>query len=192
MLKKPAVTDSALKKPTATDSALKKPSAAPAKPAPAPVADELDFTAPVEVNNPFGAGKVAVSSDDLDFSAAPAPAAVVAETALEKPAVKGEKAAAKRETIRLPSAMVMGAWVEVLDADGDNRQVAKLHYISPMKSHFLFVDRKGKKVYECSRSMLSRRLKMGEVALLDGEPDASLFDRIMDGIFGKLGKPQPA
>jgi hypothetical protein len=30
------------------------------------------------------------------------------------------------------------------------------------------------------------------VTLLDGEPDASLFDRIMDGIFGKLGKPQPA
>jgi hypothetical protein len=108
-----------------------------------------------------------------------------------EPAAKGLKAA-KRETIRLPSAMVIGAWVEVLDADGDNRQVARLHYISPMKSHFLFVDRKGKKVYECSRSMLSRRLKLGEVAMLDGEPDASLFDRIMDGIFGKLGKPEPA
>ena len=187
-LKKPAVTDSATKKPVATDSTLKKPAA----PKPAPVAEELDFTAPVEVNNPFGAGKVAVSSDDLDFSAAPAPAALAAPAPGAEPAAKGAKAAAKRETIRLPSAMVMGAWIEVLDADGENRQIARLHYISPMKSHFLFVDRKGKKVYECSRSMLSRRLKLGEVSLLDGEPDASLFDRIMDGIFGKLGKPQPA
>jgi len=27
--------------------------------------------------------------------------------------------------------------------------------------------------------------------MLDGEPDASLFDRIMEGIFGKLKKPMP-
>jgi hypothetical protein len=188
MLKKPAVTDSALKKPVATDSTLKKPAAAPK---PAPVVDELDFTAPVEVNNPFGAGKVAVSSDDLDFSATAPAGTLAVQAPAAEPGAKGAKAA-KRDTIRLPSAMVMGAWVEVLDADGDNRQAARLHYISPMKSHFLFVDRKGKKVYECSRSMLSRRLKLGEVAILEHEPDESLFDRIMDGIFGKLGKPQPA
>jgi hypothetical protein len=61
-----------------------------------------------------------------------------------------------------------------------------------MKSHFLFVDRRGKKVYECSRSMLARRIKLGEVALLDGEPDASLFDRIVEGLFGKLKATAPA
>jgi len=86
---------------------------------------------------------------------------------------------------------VAGAWVEVLD-EHENRLPAKLHYVSPMKSHFLFVDRKGKKVFECSRSMLARRIKLGEVSLLDGEPDASLFDRIMEGIFGKLGAKVPA
>jgi hypothetical protein len=86
----------------------------------------------------------------------------------------------------------VGAWVEILDADGETRSPARLHYVSPMKSHFLFVDRQGRKVFECSRSMLARRLKLGEVGLLDGEPDASLFDRIMDGIFGKLKAGAPA
>ena len=186
-----------------------KASAPAAKPAAPPAAkskpdDELlDFTAPVSVNNPFGGGKVDVSSEDLDFTAgapealaveaapeaAPAPAAAGASEKPAKPAkpAKAARAPKPKDTIRLPSAMVVGAWVEILDAsDGETRQPAKLHYVSPMKSHFLFLDRKGRKVYECSRSMLARRLKLGEVGLLDGEPDASLFDRIVHGLFGKL------
>ena len=43
-----------------------------------------------------------------------------------------------------------------------------------------------------ARIVLARRLKLGEVRLLDGEPDASLFDRIMEGIFGKLAERAPA
>jgi hypothetical protein len=88
--------------------------------------------------------------------------------------------------------MVVGAWVEVLDPADDRARPARLHYVSPMKSHFLFVDRKGLKVYECSRTMLARRVRLGEVVLLDGEPDASFFDRIMEGLFGKLKQPAPA
>ena len=63
--------------------------------------------------------------------------------------------------------------------------------MSPRKSHFLFVDRRGNKVFECSRSMLARKIKLGQVALLDGEPDASLFDRILAGLFGRLDTPLP-
>lgn len=173
----------------------------PPKPAPAAADDEaLDFTAPVEVVNPFGGGTIAVTSEDLDFTAAapegaPAEGAAIAVAAPAPAQPAGGKAKpekVKRDTIRLPSAMVVGAWVEILATDGETRTPAKLHYVSPMKSHFLFVDRQGKKVFECSRSMLSRRLKLGEVTLLDGEPDASLFDRIMDGIFGKLKATAPA
>ncbi|HUQ29547.1 MAG TPA: DUF1631 family protein [Usitatibacter sp.] len=142
--------------------------------APAESAEELDFSAPVEVINPFGQGKVSVSSEDLDFT--PADAVAPAPATRAKP----------RETIRLPSTMVGGAWVEILGDEGDQRHPARLHYVSPMRSHFLFVDRKGNKVYECSRSMLARRIRMGEITMLDGEPDASLFDRMMDGISGKL------
>ncbi|HSW84901.1 MAG TPA: DUF1631 family protein [Usitatibacter sp.] len=182
----------------------------PAKP-PAPVADELDFTAPVEINNPFGEGKVEVSSDDLDFSATtqelgPDVIAAAKQASAEankagaskpgapaKPAAKPNvQKAIKRETVRLPSAMIMGAWVEILDVDTEARQPARLHYVSPLKSHFLFVDRKGKKVFECSRSMLARRMKLGEVTMLEGEPDESLFDRVVSGIFGKLRQTAPA
>ena len=67
-----------------------------------------------------------------------------------------------------------------------------LHYVSPMKSHFLFVDRRGNKVFECSRSVLKRRLDNFEIAILDEEPDTSLFDRILNSLFGKLGTPLPA
>ncbi len=81
--------------------------------------------------------------------------------------------------------------MEILGTD-EEVQPAKLHYVSPMKSHFLFVDRKGNKVYECSRSMLARRIDNSEVRILEGEPDASLFDRIMGSLFGKLGTPAPA
>jgi hypothetical protein len=163
------------------------------KAAPAP---ELDFTQNVTLDNPFGGGKVEVSDDDLDFTATVAPT-------LETPAPAGEapgaqKTPAKRprpaQTVRLPAAMVVDAWVTVEDEQARHARPARLHYVSPLKSHFLFVDRQGNKVFECSRTMLARRLKLGEVVLLDGEPDTSLFDRIMDGIFGKLKKPgmQPA
>ena len=202
-----AATASTLKDPRAATASTLKDPRTPPKPA-EPVDDSLDFSAPVEVVNPFGSGKIAVSSEDLDFTeheaaaaaaaaAAPAPAAAAAPAHAPAPAPAGAPAQAKapkvkRDTIRLPSAMVVGAWVEILDADGETRSPAKLHYVSPMKSHFLFVDRQGKKVFECSRSMLARRLKLGEVGLLDGEPDESLFDRIMEGIFGKLKAGAPA
>jgi len=173
-----------------------------AKPAPAPAeakdghGDLLDFTAPITLNNPFGEGKVDVSAEDLDFTAAPGSLSVetappsAAPGAAPAPHRGGTK---PRDTIRLPSGMVVGAWVEIIEAaGGEHRHPAKLHYVSPMKSHFLFVDRRGKKVYECSRSMLARRLKLGEMWLLDGEPDSSLFDRILEGLFGKLGAAAPA
>jgi len=205
----------ALKAEAAKAVAEGKPVPKPAPPAPAkpaPVADELDFTAPVEINNPFGEGKVEVSSDDLDFSAttqelgteviaaAKEAAAAVNKAEAAKPGAPGAKPAAakphvskalKRETVRLPTAMIMGAWVEVLEVTGDKRVPARLHYVSPLKSHFLFVDRKGNKVFECSRSMLARRMKLGEVTMLEKEPDESLFDRMMDGIFGKLKSAPP-
>ncbi len=172
----------------------------PAAPPPPAHADLLDFTAPLVVDNPFGEGKVEVAAEDLDFTAAPPPAApaegVGGESgAAPAPAPPSAAAAARtskraRETIPLPARLVVGTWVEII-GEGDQRHPAKLHFVSPMKSHFLFTDRKGNKVYECSRSMLARRIENLEIYLLEGEPDASLFDRIMTSIFGKLGTPAP-
>ncbi len=155
----------------------------------APANDDLDFTAPVVMNNPFGEGRVEVNDDDLDFTQVAGPALEPVEAA--SPAAAGATLAPvpprpvrQGEKIRLPLAMKAGAWVSLEDDAG--ARPARLHYVSPLKSHFLFVDRQGNKVFECSRSMLARRLKLGEVRLLDGEPDASLFDRILDTLFGKM------
>jgi hypothetical protein len=153
---------------------------------------ELDFTRPVTLENPFGGGKVEVSDDDLDFTAhepAKEPAAGEAAPAMELATEGKAKRSRPAQKIRLPVAMVVGAWVTAEDTQSRHERPARLHYVSPLKSHFLFVDRQGNKVFECSRTMLARRLNLGEVVLLDGEPDASLFDRIMEGIFGKLRKP---
>ena len=152
--------------------------------------DLLDFTQPVVMDNPFGEGQVEVVSEDLDFTAG-APAELETPAPAEAPAAGPTRKRARETTIPLPVRMVEGAWVELLDEE-DHKQAARLHYVSPMKSHFLFVDRKGNKVYECSRSMLARRLNNLEIAILDGEPDASLFDRIMESLFGKLGTAPPA
>ena len=94
----------------------------------------------------------------------------------------------KIQVARLPSKLVVGAWVTVEDAVSRHARPSRLHYVSPRKSHYLFVDRQGNKVFECSRTMLARRIKLGEVVMLDGEPDASLFDRILETLFGKAKK----
>jgi hypothetical protein len=150
---------------------------------PAPV--ELDFTRPVTLDNPFGGGKVEVSDDDLDFTEHKPDPSVLAVTA---PVAAPAKPVRPAQKVRLPSKLVVGSWVTVEDAQSRDSRPARLHYMSPLKSHFLFLDRHGNKVFECSRSMLARRLKLGEVVMLDAEPDASLFDRIMEGVFGKLKK----
>jgi hypothetical protein len=163
---------------------------APAKPKAAAPAPALDFIAKVTVDNPFGGGKVEVTDDDLDFTATIAPVA-----APQPVAGAAKRPSRPAQKVRLPATMEVGAWVAVEDAQSRNQRPARLHYVSPLKSHFLFVDRQGNKVFECSRSMLARRLAMREVVVLAGEPDSSLFDRIMEGIFGKLKKApalQPA
>ena len=163
----------------------------PEKPAEPPKIPEalLDFTQPVTVNNPFGEGKVQVDDNDLDFTAV-REHEQESEPSVElvTPAVAHRVIPPARK-IRLPNALIVGAWVSVADLQSRTERPARLHYVSPLKSHFLFVDRQGNKVYECSRTMLAGRIALGEVTLLDGEPDASLFDRIMEGIFGKLKKP---
>ena len=165
--------------------------AVPPPPPPAPThADLLDFTAPLVVENPFGGGKVEVAASDLDFTAATPAAIGLAPSAQAAPAGSSPTRKRQRETIPLPARLIVGTWVQIIGED-EQRHAAKLHFVSPMKSHFLFTDRKGNKVYECSRSMLARRFENLEIEILEGEPDGSLFDRIMTNLFGKLGKPAP-
>ena len=53
-------------------------------------------------------------------------------------------------------------------------------------------DRAGKEIIQCSRAEIGRRFLMGQAVKLDEPPEESLFDRIMNGLLGKLrmsGRP---
>ncbi|MEO8157748.1 MAG: DUF1631 family protein [Betaproteobacteria bacterium] len=135
------------------------------------VSETLDFTAPVTIENPFGGGKVEV--EDLDFTAKPA-----AGTAGAKQATAAE----------LPRNLAIGSWVGVRGKDEkEARKSAKLSFISPLKTRYLFVDKQGKTTLDCTRAELARRFQIGEVIIMDKVPDVPLFDRITDGLVGKLG-----
>jgi hypothetical protein len=179
-------------KPATPTTSATKPPIGPAASAAAPKAEDevLDFTSEITVKNPFGAGEV-VQVDELDFTdAQPA-----LEAAAPKPDAKGAKPAPEKEKkpskdLALPSKLKEGVWIGIRAETQDPevpRQPAKLLYMSPLKSRFLFCDRGGKKVLECNRAELAKRFKLREVVILKADPDASLFERILRGVMSSLG-----
>jgi hypothetical protein len=152
-----------------------RPPAAPGIKAPAAAAvesDTLDFSAALTVKNPFGEGEVQV--DDLDFTA----------PATGKSA-GGAKPAA--EPTSIPPSLAIGSWVEIRDKGATRSSFAKLSFVSPLKTRYLFVNRQGQTVLECSRDELSRRFKFGELTISVEVAEVPLFDRIAEGLVGKLG-----
>jgi hypothetical protein len=150
--------------------------------APEPVVDAkaaaatLDFNAPVTVKNPYGEGNVEVV--DLDFT--PQPVDMDKRT--------GAKAALMSSlSVEPPANMAKGTWVEFRPKeDGAVPRTAKVLFVSPKKTRYLFSDRRGKDIVELSRLEIVRRLRSGEAVRLDEEPAESLFDRFMHGTMGKL------
>ena len=109
--------------------------------------------------------------EDLDFTTKPA-------------------AGAKRDAIpaELPANLAVGTWVGIREKDEkDTRKSARLSFISPLKTRYLFVDKQGKTTLDCSRAELARRFQTGEVVIMDKVPEVPLFDRITEGLVGKLG-----
>jgi hypothetical protein len=158
-----------------------------AAPPPPPVAakpEQLDFTAPVSVPSPTGEGKVEVASLGLDFT--------------PKPVDKAQRASAKAAlmsslSVDPPAKMEIGSWVEFRPKEGGAEpRAAKVLFVSPRKTRYLFSDRRGKDVLELSRAEIVRRLRTGEAVRLDEEPPEPLFDRFMSGVMGKLKSPKAA
>ena len=143
---------------------------------PAPVAakpaepESPDMTAPVTVPNPFGEGQVEVA--DLDFTVQ----------------LRGGTAGAKA-TSALPPALKLGSWVEIVRKhEKEKHQTAKLTFISPLKTRYLFADRQGKTALECSQTELVRRFQLGEVIISKEPTELPLFDRLAEGVADKLGQ----
>jgi hypothetical protein len=149
------------------------PSAPPRQPAPAAAKPRQvatpDFSAPVKVNNPFGEGEVEVN--DLDFTVA----------------LRGPSDA--KPPPALPPNLVIGCWVSVrLRGETEKHRIAKLNYISPLKTRFLFIDQQGKTALECTQAELVKLLETGDVTMTaEPKPAPPLFDRIAEGVVNKLG-----
>lgn len=128
------------------------------------------MTAPLTVANPFGEGEIEV--DDLDFTVQAAPAA------------KGAKPAPV-----LPANLTVGTWVAIRHKDAKAEPlVAKLNFVSQLKTRYLFVDRHGKTVLECSQAELVGLFKLGNVTVTKEPTELPLFDRLAEGVVSKLGK----
>jgi hypothetical protein len=154
----------------------------PAETAPAAPKPALDFTAPVKIKNPYGAGEVEVTN--LDFTAPPVDPK---KRAAAKAAIQSSLA------VDPPEKMEPGSWIEFKPKeDGAEQRKARVLFVSPKKTRYLFSDRRGQNILELSRAEIVRRLRTGEAVRLDGEPEQPLFDRIMGGLVHKLRAPAPA
>ena len=143
-------------------------------PAEPPTAELPEFAPAVTVSNPFGGGEVQV--DDLDFT--------TPSTAEAKHTAQGAIHA------ELPAVLKQGTSVRIRETGKkDSGLPARLSYISPLKTRYLFVDRQGKTVLQCSAAVLAKRLRDGEIVIEEPASEAPLFDRIMGGVVGKLRGP---
>ncbi len=72
----------------------------------------------------------------------------------------------------------IGSWVEFYHVDGSTTR-ARLTWVSPETGRYLFTDRKGMKVAECTVHGLAVEMKRSSVAVIE---DVPLFDRIIGTI----------
>jgi hypothetical protein len=128
----------------------------------------LDFTAPVTVRNPYGGGQVQVRGLDSTVQGG-------ARTGVP---------------VSPPEDLKMGVWMEFRPKEGDGeRRAAKLLFVTPKKTRYLFSDRNGRNILELTRAEIVRRMRTGEAVRLEGEPEEPLFDRIMNAVVEKLRSP---
>jgi hypothetical protein len=119
-----------------------------------------------------------------DASAAIAPHSPVEEIVLSsEPAEDAEVAPdADDEVVRSVRELKVGTWLEFIEENGQ-RERAKLSWISPISSKYLFVNRRGLKVCDKTVYGLAADLRRGSAVVLEEVP---LFDRALDAIVARL------
>ncbi len=85
--------------------------------------------------------------------------------------------------------MKVGTWVEFANPDTGMRERAKLSWISPISSKYLFVDRKGLKVADKMVAELAAEFSAGRLTMLDDS--MPLFDRALTAVVERLKTFQP-
>ncbi len=86
------------------------------------------------------------------------------------------------EFVRAVRELKVGAWIEFAD-EAEHRERAKLSWISPISSKYLFVNRRGLKVCDKTVFGLATELRRGSAVVLEEVP---LFDRALDAIVARL------
>ena len=120
---------------------------------------------------------------------AAATAAAIDSPVEEEILLRAEAAAAppelgeEDESLHQVKAMKVGTWVEFTGADGTSKERAKLSWISPISSKYLFVNRKGLKVADKTAQALAIEIRRGSAVILEEVP---LFDRALDAIVERL------
>jgi hypothetical protein len=87
------------------------------------------------------------------------------------------------ECLKQAKDMKVGTWVEFTDPNTENKERAKLSWISPISSKYLFVNRKGLKVSDKTVFALAAEIRRGHAVVLEEVP---LFDRALDAIVERL------
>ncbi len=104
---------------------------------------------------------------------------------VETPAPE-ENYAEDDEFLKSAREIKVGTWLEFADEAG-NRERAKLSWISPISSKYLFVNRRGLKVCDKTVFALAAELRRGSTIVLEEVP---LFDRALDAIVARLRSAQ--
>ncbi|HEX5123123.1 MAG TPA: DUF1631 domain-containing protein [Rhodanobacteraceae bacterium] len=139
---------------------------------------------------PAVAGAPQAEAPAAPATAVPATQSPVEEIVLnsnpvETPAPE-ENYAEDDEFLKAAREIKVGTWLEFADAEG-NRERAKLSWISPISSKYLFVNRRGLKVCDKTVFALAAELRRGSTIVLEEVP---LFDRALDAIVARLRSAQ--
>ena len=94
-----------------------------------------------------------------------------------------EHYAADDEFLKHAKDMKVGTWVEFTDTENGTKERAKLSWVSPITSKYLFVNRKGLKVADKTVFALAAEMRRGATIVLEEVP---LFDRALDAIVERL------
>lgn len=136
-----------------------------------PAAGPLEFHA-LTIRNPFGEGDIEIEEIGLSDLLAGAKAA------------QGAGAATGGDDYRrVASSLRQGAWVDFRDGS-NNRQRARLCYVSALRRTYLFVDHQSATVSEYSVSQLAHELRAGRASVVQTTP---LFDQAMASVMGGRG-----
>ena len=126
--------------------------------------------------------QLAAAAEPVSASAVHSP---VEEIVLSSTPVDSEPASEPEnddEFVRSVRELKVGNWIEFID-DAGNRERAKLSWISPISSKYLFVNRRGLKVCDKTVAGLAAEMRRGSAVVLEEVP---LFDRALDAIVARL------